>query len=119
MARKTIKRTTKKRVTRKAPVRRKATTKKVVKRPVRKTAKKVTNKRVAKVKAKTRPVTRKKLVGKQKIVKVFTYQTKVKNYNKKADGKVRALPPGQRLSKRGKPYTETRANRSDKKGTMF
>jgi len=33
-----------------------------------------------------------------------------------ADRKRKALPPGRRISKKGKKYTETRRNRSDKKG---
>ena len=33
--------------------------------------------------------------------------------NLKADGKRRAGPPGRRISRRGRVYTETRRNRSD------
>ena len=37
----------------------------------------------------------------------------------KADKRVKALPPGRRVSKTGKRYTETRRNRSDRVGGLL
>ena len=39
-------------------------------------------------------------------------------YNKQADKRKKALPPGQRISKDGNVYYEYRVNRSDKKGSL-
>jgi len=100
MVRKTSKKTTRRVVRRKAPA----------KRVVRRT-KKATTKRV------TKRVT-KKATSKRKMVKVFTYQTGVRK-SIKADKRRKALPAGRRISANGNPYTETRKNRSDKKGSML
>lgn len=52
-----------------------------------------------------------------KTVKAVDYQTTPfsdwRKGDKKMDKKRSALKPGRRISKRGKKYTETRANRSD------
>ena len=48
--------------------------------------------------------------------KVYKQTGKVKSIKK--DRKLKAKLPGKRISKTGKIYTETRKNRSDKKGKM-
>lgn len=44
-------------------------------------------------------------------------QTQKANVDKQIDSSRKALAPGKRVSRSGKVYWETRANRSDKKGT--
>lgn len=39
--------------------------------------------------------------------------------SRSADRKRGALLPGRRISKKGKPYTETRRNRSDRRGSRL
>ena len=68
---------------------------------------------VSKKKKATKKAATKKTVAKRKtkIVKVLKqHGTSAKAYDKRHQ----ALPAGRRISKSGKPYTETRSNRSDK-----
>jgi hypothetical protein len=68
---------------------------------------------VSKKKKATKKAATKKTVAKRKpkIVKVLKqHGTSAKLYDKRHQ----ALPAGRRISKGGKPYTETRSNRSDK-----
>lgn len=68
---------------------------------------------VSKKKKATKKAATKKTVSKRKpkIVKVLKqHGTSAKAYDKRHQ----ALPAGRRISKGGKPYTETRSNRSDK-----
>ena len=68
---------------------------------------------VSKKKKATKKAATKKVVSKRKpkIVKVLKqHGTSAKAYDKRHQ----ALPAGRRISKGGKPYTETRSNRSDK-----
>ena len=58
----------------------------------------------------TKTATKKKKLP--RVTKRSKRQTGVSNT--KHDAQLPAMPPGRRLSKSGKPYTERRRNRSDK-----
>jgi hypothetical protein len=70
----------------------------------------------------TRRVTKKKVTKKKttrsraRVLSVSKRQTG--RSNKRIDKKRTALPPGRRVSRRGKKYTETRANRSDRSARL-
>lgn len=53
------------------------------------------------------------------MAKKKTYRQTGKRKSVKADRKRKAKAPGRRKSKSGKYYTETRRNRSDKKGSRL
>jgi hypothetical protein len=56
---------------------------------------------------------------KARIISVDKYQTPKSRKSIKSDRKRSALPPGRRISKSGKKYTEHRQNRSDKPKTKL
>ena len=74
--------------------------------------KRTTKKRVV------RRVVKRTAKRKPKVISVYKYQTGTRK-SVKVDRKRKALPPGKRMSKTGRKYTETRRNRSDKKGTLL